>query len=190
MLMSGFRNFERDSRILRVDSIGGIAGCKDMFGKAGGILCPYDPLTPAQHAQILDFAQDLVRDRDSFDADDSIDPLYPETWEEIMGPYPPSLDILKDGLRLYYNEIAGVEATTASFRVNSTYPSWKHAHGEWAVVYPVSGTGPVGFDEQGKPYSTPLAHIFGIAPHFEHAAPSTLKPNELRVTIALSRPEV
>lgn len=179
--------FARDPRIILLEDVSEISLCR---GFNGAILCPYEPLTGLQETRVLSFAKRKICDRETYDVDDSIDPQYPETWKEIIGRYPPGLDILKDGLRNFYNAVSGGVATTVSLRVNSTYPSWKHAHKEWAAVYTLSGAGTIGFDENGQPYELPRRHVFAIPPDFEHAAPARTAPRELRVTIALSRPEI
>lgn len=179
--------FERDPRILVLSDVSELTLCRDFNG---GILCPYEPLTLPEQKKIFTFAKAKIRARASYDVDDSIDPQYPETWKEVIGRYPAGLDVLKDGLRNFYNTVSDSEATTVSLRINSTYPSWKHAHKEWAAVYPLSGSGTIGFDENGEAYTLPPRHIFAIPPDFEHAAPAALAPAELRVTIALSRPEI
>lgn len=179
--------FEKDTRILVLDDVAHISLYHDF---QGALLCPYDPFTKSEQDNIEAFARRMIEGRDMFDADDSIDPLYPETWKEIIEEYPSALDGLKDTLRKAYKDVSGDEATTASLRINSTHPSWKHAHSAWAMVYPVYGSGSIGFDQSGNPYSLPLRHIFAIPPDFEHAAPAALAQGELRVTIALSRPEL
>lgn len=181
------RLFQNDERVLVLDDVSQLPQAK---GFTGGLLCPYDPLSAEERTELLSFARKKVSRYAYFDSEESYDPLYPGSWKEHMRRYPPCLDRVRDELRACYNQVAGVDATTVNFRVNSVYPSYRHAHKDIAMVCAIEGAGSVGFNAQDMPYHTPLRHIFVIGSNFEHAAPAKIDPGDIRVTIILSRPEL
>lgn len=149
------KTFEQDARVIMVDSIGEIPRHRRFFNTAQGVLCPYNPLTEAQRAELFGFARHHVA-------------LNGATTISSQRLLPSFLTPVIHELEHAFARATGSNRS-AIMRINSTAPRTPHAH-EASLTSTFSGVGTIALDQNGKEYAAPLDHIFIFHRAIRHRA--------------------
>lgn len=167
MLFKKYKRFEQDERIAVVDSVDSIPSCGRVFSRVNGVLCPYDPFTPAEEREIAEYVRENYNDHKG-----GVDGLgnihgglfYKTPTNKMPAPLVRAFGDLEE----IFRRATGRKAV-AELRADSKVPSWAHQH-ETTLTYTFVGKGTVGYRMDGHAYDIPDKHIFLFDKEIPHSA--------------------
>lgn len=172
MFFKNYKRFEQDERIAVVESIHDIPRCGRMFSRVNGVLCPYDPFTQTEEAEIADYVRANYNDlKGGIDNLGDVRPglFYKKTSRNIL---PQPLLRTFGELEQVFKRATGTKAM-AELRADSRVPSWAHQHAT-TLTYTFKGVGTIGYRMDGQSYEIPDKHIFIFDKEIPHSASQSL----------------
>lgn len=160
--------FEHDDRVLLVGTVADIPAFRGIYNRLAGVLCPFNPLSEEQRAEIIAFAKAHIAQKG------------PSTIS-VRKHIPASLHPVMDELHGVFSRVAG-RAGNPVLRINSRAPGTPHNH-ETTLTCTFTGIGTIGVNKQGRQYAAPLDHIFIIHKNLKHMASQYSSPDIPKITV-------
>lgn len=152
------------------------------FRTVHGVMMPYQPLTPAQHDDIMEYARVKLRGDGKKYCNHNILTVLGERLEDALSPYPRGIDIILGDMRKAFICATGHSPGIEGFNINNFRPDEFHRH-QATMTYTQNGLGTVGRNKQGGIYTAPTHYMFMMENDFDHTAPDFMPcPDNPRVT--------
>ncbi len=160
--------FIHDDRVLLVDKVADIPSFRGIYNRLAGVLCPYNPLSEEQRAEIINFAKTHIAQKG------------PSTIS-VRKHIPAALHPVMDELDNIFSRVAA-RAGTPVLRINSKAPSAPHSH-ETTLTWTFTGIGTIGVNKSDQHYAAPLDHIFIIHKSLKHMASQYSSADMPKITV-------
>ena len=187
MRTAWLKTYKEDENIVMAKKLQDFSALGQSFfrrarGQVHGVMMPYQPLTQAEHEEVMEYARVKLRGDGKTYSNLIAIHVLDESLQEMLGPHPRGIDKILETMRVAFHAATGRPSGLEGFNINNFRPDEFHRH-QATMTYTQNGLGTVGRNRQGGIYTAPAHHLFMMEDNFDHTAPDFMPcPDNPRIT--------